>query len=231
MRRTRDDAGLPPSGAEPGTRPSDDSGFLGRWSKRKRSAGEEAPAPERQLPTGRPVEGEEKGAPESVAGTEGANSADEQRQTALPSLDSLDAHSDYSGFLSPEVDREIRRLALRKLFHLPSFNLRDGLDDYDDDFTQFAKLGDIVTRDMRYRMEVDARREAEKARAAADAERHRDAEDPASHSPDDTESEEEQESEPLAAEGSTDTMPELPVDPEQAPDPAEPQPQPPGAVT
>ncbi len=234
MRRTRDDAGSSSVGVDSEPQPSDDLGFIGRWSQRKRSAVEQALIPEPQQPTDRAVDGDEGVAREPEADAEGVTFANDQREPVLPPLDSLDAHSDYSGFLSPDVDRELRRLALRKLFHLPSFNLRDGLDDYDDDFTQFAKLGDIVTRDMRYRMEVDARREAEKARAAADAEQRQDVDESVSPTPDDAESEEQAGSEPLAAEGSTDTIvdiPELPVDPEQACDPAEPQLRPSGTAT
>jgi hypothetical protein len=140
-----------------GSRDRADLGFLGRWSDLKREAREPA-APG-------PVEPAPQPAPE--AAEPGQTEAPEK---PLPDLESLDERSDYTGFMSPQVSRELRRLALRKLFHLPSFNLRDGLDDYDDDFTQFAKLGDIVTRDMRYRMEVEARQAAEKEQAAAEAE-------------------------------------------------------------
>lgn len=71
----------------------------------------------------------------------------------MPPIETLDEQSDYTGFMSPEVSEELRKLALRKLFSSQVFNVRDGLDDYDDDFTSFAKLGDIVTSDMRYQME------------------------------------------------------------------------------
>ncbi len=246
MRRTRDDAGSHSSGVGPDRQPSDDSGFFGRWSQRKNSAGEDAGedenVPDRQHPPGRATDALENDTREPEAGTDGASADNDPPQTVLASLDSLDADSDYSGFLSPEVDREIRRLALRKLFHLPSFNLRDGLDDYDDDFTQFAKLGDIVTRDMRYRMEVDARREAEKARAAAAAESQSDTAELASDNPDEVESDEG--SAPLCAEGPTDTMldtshiasvgvdgPEVSGDPEPNSDLAKTRARPPGAAT
>ena len=39
------------------------------------------------------------------------------------------------------------------MFHIP-----DGLDDYGDDFTSFAALGDIVTSDMWHQAEVEAER-------------------------------------------------------------------------
>lgn len=86
----------------------------------------------------------------------------------MPPLDSLTQESEYSGFLSPEVSEELRRLALRKLFHSPMFNVRDGLDDYDEDFTSFVRLGDLITADMRHRLEQEARRIGE-AEPAADA--------------------------------------------------------------
>jgi hypothetical protein len=79
----------------------------------------------------------------------------------MPALETLDERSDYSGFLSPKVTENLRRRALRKLFHLPGFNVRDGLDDYDEDFTVFEPLGDVVTADMRHRLEQEAERAKE----------------------------------------------------------------------
>ena len=86
----------------------------------------------------------------------------------MPPLDSLDEDSDYSGFLSSGVSEELRRRALRKLFSSAVFNIPDGLDDYDDDFTTFAALGDIVTADMRHQQEMEAER-ARQARADSEA--------------------------------------------------------------
>ena len=77
--------------------------------------------------------------------------------TALPDLESLGPDSDYSAFLGPDVDVSLRRAALRKLFRSPKFNVLDGLDDYCDDFTQFAPLAGIVTADMRHHAERAAR--------------------------------------------------------------------------
>ena len=71
----------------------------------------------------------------------------------MPPLESLGPDSDYSGFLSPGVSESLRRLALRRLFHAPEFNLCDGLDDYDDDFRAFAGLGSVVPVEMRKRLE------------------------------------------------------------------------------
>ncbi|MCW8944249.1 MAG: DUF3306 domain-containing protein [Sedimenticola sp.] len=72
----------------------------------------------------------------------------------MPPIESLTEESDYSGFLSEKVSDALRQQALRKLFHSASFNVCDGLDDYAEDFTNFAKLGSIITSDMRHQMAV-----------------------------------------------------------------------------
>lgn len=79
----------------------------------------------------------------------------------MPPLASLTEDADYSGFLSAGVSDGLRRLALRKLFHSKTFNVTDGLDDYAEDFTKFAKLGDVVTQDMRHRLAMEAERIAQ----------------------------------------------------------------------
>lgn len=116
--------------------------FLARWSQRKLQAGSEEAASQLEQPV--PLSQE---AAEALP-----TDAD------MPLLDSLTPESDYTGFLSPRVSAELRRAALRKLFQYAEFNLRDGLDDYDDDFTSFAKLGNIVTAEMRRRQEMEEER-------------------------------------------------------------------------
>jgi hypothetical protein len=81
----------------------------------------------------------------------------------MPPLESLTEDADYSGFLSAGVSEGLRRLALRKLFHSKAFNVIDGLDDYAEDFTHFAKLGNVVTQDMRHGLAVEAERIAQSA--------------------------------------------------------------------
>ncbi len=85
----------------------------------------------------------------------------------MPPLDSLTAESDFSQFLAEGVSDALRRAALRKLFHLPEFGVLDGLNDYDEDYTQFEKLGDVVTYHQR---RMQAREAAEKAAAEREAE-------------------------------------------------------------
>ena len=136
-------------------------GPLRRWARRRREVAreeEEAADESAQAPDVREPDGE---APEAVAVEEKVLA-----DADMPPLESLHEDSDYSGFLSPGVSEGLRRRALRKLFMSAVFNVRDGLDDYDDDFTSFEPLGDVVTSDMKHQAEMEAER-ARRARADA----------------------------------------------------------------
>ena len=99
----------------------------------------------------------------------------------MPPVDSLGADSDYRGFLSPGVSDALRKVALRKLFHGASFNIIDELDDYAEDFTTFEALGDVITADMRHRLELEAQKKVEALEQALrdDVETPSDGEQPA----------------------------------------------------
>ena len=108
-------------------------GFSERWSRRKQEAGREDIKPPVQTRL-----------PETAASEPAPALTDDD----MPPVDSLDERSDYAAFLSPGVSEHLRAQALRKLFKLPGMHLPDGLDDYDDDFTQFADLGKTITHEM-----------------------------------------------------------------------------------
>ncbi len=129
-----------------------ESGLLGRWSRRKALQQQEKGQPTRQDESEQEAELPE-AQPEPVERP--LTDAD------MPSLETLGEDDSYSGFLSPEVSEKLRKVALRKLFHGAGFNIRDGLDDYDEDFTVFQPLGDIVTADMRHREEMLERKSQE----------------------------------------------------------------------
>lgn len=149
---------LPP---KPVTRPADeadaavdsDAFSLARWSARKRAAAR-PPAP----PADAAADAEQAAADAERAAAADGRARDELTDADMPPLDSIDERSDVSAFFAPKVSAELRRLALRKLFRLPGYNIRDGLNDYDDDYTAFAPLGDIVTADMRHRANVKKQR-------------------------------------------------------------------------
>lgn len=80
--------------------------FLSRWSRMKRE---------------QPLE--EKGAePETPA-------------PALPPVDSVTPDSDFAGFMHPKVKDELRRLALKRLFSDPHFNVPDPFEPFSGDWT------------------------------------------------------------------------------------------------
>ena len=112
--------------------------FLERWSRRKLET----------QPGGQDV-----AAGELHEANSPAPLADEPEQVLtdadMPPIESLDKDSDYAPFLSPGVSDDLRQQAMRKLFAQPEFNITDGLNDYDEDYTQFGGLGKIITHEMK----------------------------------------------------------------------------------
>ena len=137
---------------------------ISRWSRRKLEADKLVPVVEESAPmeTGVDLNAADQAAAEAEAKPV-LTDAD------MPDIESLNEDSDFSGFMSTGVSDELRNLALRKLFAAPVFNIRDGLDEYDEDYTYFEKLGDIVTCDMKHQIEMQEKklREAQEAKAAA----------------------------------------------------------------
>ena len=123
---------------------SGDEDFLSRWSRLKHTQRTDN------------MEAAQEEEPQALVEQDEFAPCDED----MPAIETLTEESDYTGFLSPNVSEELRSLALRKLFHSTAFNVCDGLDDYAEDFTSFAKLGNIITADMRYQLE-EARKKLE----------------------------------------------------------------------
>lgn len=152
--------------------------FLARWARRKSEARRE-PAPTAALPdaaatapgasTTVTMPAAAPALPSSPAATVAPAASEPPPPVQLPDVATLGEDSDYSAFLSPGVDAGLRRIALRKLFSSPKFNVFDGLDTYRDDFRSFPALGDIVTVDMRHQLERLAAKAAELTEPAAPA--------------------------------------------------------------
>lgn len=118
--------------------------FINRWARRKAEA------------TARAGEETESAVPATVeesAPDEVPPPSEPLTDDDMPAIETLGEDADVSGFLSPGVSDDLRRAALRKLFHGPKFNICDGLDDYCGDYTKFEPLGDIITADMRFQMQ------------------------------------------------------------------------------
>jgi len=64
-----------------------------------------------------------------------AQKKDDTPAPALPPVDKLTPESDFSGFMNPKVEDALRRVALKKLFSDPHFNLPDPFEAYSGDWT------------------------------------------------------------------------------------------------
>jgi hypothetical protein len=126
-------------------------GFLSRWSRRKAGRIEEPPTPTR--------EGEPGAGPAAADSTPGAvvvavqdrGAAPGAEPVALPTLADVAAlthSSDYSRFVLPGVEADVRNAAMRKLFSDPHFNVMDGLDTYIDDYGKPDPIPPAMLRQM-----------------------------------------------------------------------------------
>ena len=106
---------------------AEDEGAFRRWSRRKHAAR-------------RGIADETGDGREPASGAPAVAEADPPAP-ALPDIDSLDADSDFSVFLSGGVPEAVQRMALRKLWRLnPVFANLDGLLDYGEDFSDAATV-------------------------------------------------------------------------------------------
>lgn len=102
--------------------------FLERWARRKR---EIETAPQAGPP---PAESTEQDG-------ELEAKAQEELVASLPDIETLDETSDFKAFMQKGVPEALQRRALRKLWRLnPVIASVDGLNDYDDDFTDAATV-------------------------------------------------------------------------------------------
>jgi len=123
-----------------------DEGFLSRWSRRKVQAKEGVPpepepaAPVAPPPAERPAPVAE--TPPPVVATP------EIPPPTMDDVAALDHESDYTRFLSPQVDESVQRAAMKKLFSDPHFNVMDGLDTYIDDYSKPDPIPESMLRRM-----------------------------------------------------------------------------------
>ncbi|NWN82893.1 MAG: DUF3306 domain-containing protein [Halomonas sp.] len=128
---------------------------LDRWSRRK--LGEDiAPAPERE-----PVEAFDKEAldkgpfdkerihEEPVEAPHEEPAASGSLDHTLPDPDALSAEADFSAYLQQGVSQQLHRRALRRLWSTGDYGIRDGLDDYDENYREILKP---LSRDIAERL-------------------------------------------------------------------------------
>jgi hypothetical protein len=133
--------------------------FIQRWARLKQESAEPS-APELETP------------PEVV--TDAVPHT--PRLPTFEDVGALGVDSDYTAFMAKGVDKSVQRLAMKKLFTDPHFNVMDGLDIYIDDYnlatpvsaTMLAALGHAQGMLARG-VELQARTDAAAARLRADA--------------------------------------------------------------
>ncbi|WP_295637754.1 DUF3306 domain-containing protein [uncultured Methylibium sp.] len=165
----------------------EDSGFLSRWSRRKRGL---EPAPVVVPPSVRPelVEG-------PASEVAGLRQAQPERELAVPgqpaaeptpTLDDVAALApgdEVSRFVARGVDETVKRAAVKKLFTDPHFNIMDGLDIYIDDYGKPDPIPMAMLRQMNQSKALGLFAAEEAAEEAAAAAARTDAADPAIASP------------------------------------------------
>jgi hypothetical protein len=110
-----------------------EEGFLRRWARVKATGAEAAvEAPRPAAPPAPIVEV----VPPSVQTIAPAQGEPAQPAPTLIDAARLTSDSDFSAFVSPHVGQDVRRLALKKLFADPHFNVLDRLDMYMDDYNK-----------------------------------------------------------------------------------------------
>lgn len=136
---------------------TDDLNRLERWSRRKRGQTMEAPSPEDAPIASVHVEAHDDSPLEAHEPDEPAQpslAVDDplpgSLDDTLPDPDTLQAGSDFTAFLQKGVSPALKRRALRRLYATGNYNVRDGLDDYDDDYSQLRPLARESAEKLRH---------------------------------------------------------------------------------
>jgi hypothetical protein len=114
-----------------------EEGFLRRWARMKASPEAVAEAPRTDAPAA-PAAPPAPVPPAAAPAVQQSVAPADPVQPVLTIEDAarLTPESDFSAFVSQGVDKDVRRLALKKLFSDPHFNIPDRLDMYMDDYNQ-----------------------------------------------------------------------------------------------
>jgi hypothetical protein len=110
-----------------------------------------------------------------------AQQKEETPKPALPPVDKLTPESDFSGFMHPKVEDALRRVALKKLFSDPHFNLPDPYEAYSGDWTVGEPIPEemLATLNQAQRLLFSEKKEEEKKpEAPAEAEQKTDSDEP-----------------------------------------------------
>ncbi|WP_425261159.1 DUF3306 domain-containing protein [Rubrivivax sp. RP6-9] len=167
---------------------AEDDGFLSRWSRRKVQVQRGLP-PDAVAPTPTPAAAAVASPAAQPLPQEPPPEAAPDAPPAPPPLTlddvaALTPDADFSRFVAPQVDGEVRNAALKKLFQDPHYNVMDGLDTYIDDYGKPDPIPASMLREMVQSKMLGLFREEEEAAAAAEAAAVAAASPPADPAPD-----------------------------------------------
>jgi Protein of unknown function (DUF3306) len=127
-----------------------DDNFLSRWSRRKVAVKQGVPVvpePSDVVPPD-PVRAEVSKPPASPSTPQGERELPPPPPT-LEDVEQLTKESDFSRFVTPDVDPGVKNAAMKKLFASdPHFNVMDGLDTYIDDYNKFEPIPKSMLRQL-----------------------------------------------------------------------------------
>lgn len=88
---------------------------------------------------------------------------DEKPVPDLPPVEKLTPESDFTGFMHPKVEDALRRVALKKLFSDPRFNVADPFEAYSGDWTGGEPIPEemLAALNQAKRLLFDANKEAD----------------------------------------------------------------------
>ncbi|MEF1247942.1 DUF3306 domain-containing protein [Vibrio owensii] len=127
--------------------------FFSRWSKRKLEEATTEPTDARVVESVESTEPETAQAHEELSteaqalATEASATETEPQQTSSETTDPEEMS--VAQLLVSEASESVKKAALRKMFLSEEFNVRDGLDDYDDDYSNLKSLSEGVAETLR----------------------------------------------------------------------------------
>jgi len=107
---------------------NDDAPFLSRWSRLKREQAQQEEAKEKA------------GTPQAATKE---HAQPPHSPAVAPAVEQLTPEADFSAFMGPKVQDAVRRVALKKLFSDPHFNVPDPFEPFSGDWT-----GEPISEEM-----------------------------------------------------------------------------------
>ncbi|ABU71235.1 DUF3306 domain-containing protein [Vibrio campbellii] len=127
--------------------------FFSRWSKRKLEETTAEPSDAKSVDSVESTEPEtaqahaELSTEAQALATEASVTETESQQTSSETTDPEEMS--VAQLLVSEASESVKKAALRKMFLSEEFNVRDGLDDYDDDYSNLKSLSEGVAETLR----------------------------------------------------------------------------------